>query len=171
VYELPNELRGGPAPTALLATVDHPLGPLHTFVTCLEWEPEYAPDQLAQARMLARFAADPRLDGPLPVLVAGDLNAYPGQPEIAPLSETLVDVWAAAGGPPDAVSLDSAHPQAPVEATHLIDRRIDHILARPGDPAHPLRPTGAFLIGDRPYDGLHASDHWALAVDLAESDS
>ncbi|UQU66969.1 hypothetical protein COUCH_12120 [Couchioplanes caeruleus] len=66
---------------------------------------------------------------------------------------------------------DPAHPQAPVEAAHLIGRRIDHILARPGGPAHPLRPTGAFLIGDRPDDGLYASDHWAPAVDLAETDS
>ncbi|MGA5302394.1 endonuclease/exonuclease/phosphatase family protein [Nucisporomicrobium flavum] len=171
VYDLPHDLRTGPAPTAVLATVDHPAGPLHTFVTCLEWQPQYAPDQLAQARVLARLAADPRLDGPLPVLVMGDLNAYPGQPEIAPLSETLVDLWAAAGGSPDAVTLDPAHPQAPVEATHLIGRRIDHILARPGDPARPLRPTRAFLIGDRPDEGLYASDHWAPAVDLTESDS
>ena len=64
------------------------------------------------------------------------------------------------------MTLSSAHPQAPVEATHLIDRRIDHVLARAGDPAHPVRTTGAFLVGDRPDDGLHASDHWAVAVDL-----
>jgi len=166
VHDLPHEQRGGPAPTALLATVDHPGGPLHVVVTCLEWEPRYAADQLAQARRVARLAADPRLDGPMPVLVTGDLNAYPGQPEIAPLSETLVDVWAAAGGPADAVTLSSAHPQAPVGAAHLIDRRIDHVLARRGDPARPVRATGAFLIGDRPDDGLHPSDHWALAVDL-----
>jgi hypothetical protein len=41
-------------------------------VACLEYEPAYTDDRIAQARTLADLATDPALDGPLPVIVAGD---------------------------------------------------------------------------------------------------
>jgi hypothetical protein len=44
----------------------------------------------------------------------------------------MTDTWLAGGGDPAAVTLDSAVPFAPVEAVKQIDRRIDHVLARPG---------------------------------------
>jgi endonuclease/exonuclease/phosphatase family metal-dependent hydrolase len=166
VHDLPHDQRGGPAPTALLATLDHPRGALHVIVTCLEWEPAYAADQRAQAAAVAALAADPRLDGPLPVLVVGDLNAPVEQPEIAPLVESMVDTFAAGGGDPAAKTIDSAIPHAPVEATHLIDRRIDHILARDGRYGRKLTVTGAFIAGDRPVGGYYPSDHYAVGVDL-----
>jgi hypothetical protein len=75
----------------------------------------------------------------------------------------LTDTWAAGGGDPGAVTLSSALPMAPVEATKQIDRRIDHVLARP---AGALRVDRAFLAGDRPIDGRHPSDHFAVVVDL-----
>ncbi|MFI5894357.1 endonuclease/exonuclease/phosphatase family protein [Actinoplanes sp. NPDC051513] len=159
--DLPHDQRGGPPPTALVTTLAHPRGPLHVIVTCLEWEPSYAADQLAQASVVATLAADPRLDGPLPVLVLGDLNAAPGQAEIAPLTSALSDTFAAGGGDPGAKTLDSAVPFAPIEAAHLIDRRIDHILARPA-----VRVSRAFLAGDRPVAGRYPSDHYAVGVDL-----
>jgi endonuclease/exonuclease/phosphatase family metal-dependent hydrolase len=166
VHDLPNERRGGPPPTALLATVDHPDGPLHVIVSCTEWEPEYAGDHLEQCRALAALATDPRLDGPLPVLLIGDLNAAPDQPELRPLLDVLVDTWVAGGGDPDAVTLDSAVPFAPLEATKQIDRRIDHVLARPGRAGGDVTVRRAFLGGDRPVDGLLPSDHYAVVVDL-----
>ncbi|HET6530900.1 MAG TPA: endonuclease/exonuclease/phosphatase family protein [Actinoplanes sp.] len=166
VHDLPHDQRGGPAPTALLATLDHPRGPLHVIVTCLEWEPAYAADQLAQASAVARLAAEPRLDGPLPVLVLGDLNAPVEQPEIAPLADTLIDTFAAGGGDPAAKTVDSAIPHAPVEVKHLIDRRIDHIFARSGRAGHAVTVAGAFIAGDRPVGGCYPSDHYAVGVDL-----
>src|SRR5215213_61630 len=84
VHDLPHDQRGGPPPTAMVATLDHPRGPLHVIVTCLEWEPEFASDQRAQAEAVAALAAAPRLDGPLPVLVLGDMNAAVEHPQIAP---------------------------------------------------------------------------------------
>jgi endonuclease/exonuclease/phosphatase family metal-dependent hydrolase len=165
-HELPHALRGGPPPTALLSTLDHPRGPLHVIVTCLEWEPEFAADQVAQSEALAGLATDARLDGPLPVLVIGDMNAAVEHATIAPLTAVLVDTWAAGDGDPRVTTLDSRLPFAPVEAAHLIDRRIDHVFARAGRPGAALTVHGAFVAGDRPIDGTYPSDHYAVGVDL-----
>jgi endonuclease/exonuclease/phosphatase family metal-dependent hydrolase len=165
-HDLPNPQRDGPPPRALAATLDHPAGPLHVIVGCTEWEPEYAADHLAQCRALAALATDPVRDGPLPVLVIGDLNAAPDQPELEPLLATMIDTWVAGGGDPAAVTLDSAVPFAPVRAVKQIDRRIDHILARPGRPGALVGVSGCFLAGDRPIDGTYPSDHYAVVADL-----
>ena len=166
IHDLPNEQRGGTAPAALLATLDHPRGPLHVVVAGIEWEPQFAADQLAQCRALAALATDVRLDGPLPVLLLGDLNAAVDQAELAPLVDAMVDTWTAAGADPSAVTLDSAMPFAPIEAAKRIDRRIDHVFARPGRPGLALSVRGAFLAGDRPIDGVYPSAHYAVGVDL-----
>jgi endonuclease/exonuclease/phosphatase family metal-dependent hydrolase len=166
VRELPHTQRGGPAPTALVATVDHPTGPLRVIVACIEWEPAFAADQLAQSRALAELATDPRLDGELPVLLVGDLNAAVDQADLAPLLDVMVDTWAAGGGDPSAVTLSSAVPEAPVEATKQLDRRIDHIFARPGRAGRSITVRRAFLAGDHPVDGRYPSDHFAVVADL-----
>ncbi|HET6484010.1 MAG TPA: endonuclease/exonuclease/phosphatase family protein [Actinoplanes sp.] len=166
VHNLPNQQRAGPPPTALLATLDHPRGPLHVIVACLEWKPEYAVDQLAQSKALAALAADPRLDGDLPVLLLGDLNADVTQPELAPLLAVLIDSWSLAGGDPAAVTLSSALLEAPLEATKQIDRRIDHILARSGRPAGKLTAQRAFLAGTQATNSRHPSNHFAVVVDI-----
>jgi endonuclease/exonuclease/phosphatase family metal-dependent hydrolase len=109
---------------------------------------------------------DPALDGPLPVLLIGDLNAPPDEPELAPLREVTIDTWEAGGGDPAATTLDSLLPYAPLEATTLIDRRIDHVLVRPGRPGATVTVRGAFIAGDRPIDGHYPSDHYAIGADL-----
>jgi endonuclease/exonuclease/phosphatase family metal-dependent hydrolase len=153
-------------PVALLATLDHPAGPLHVMASCVEWEPELADDHLAQTRALAGLLVDPALDGPLPVLLAADLNAAPGTPQIRALTDVMVDAWVAGGGDPDGVTLSSANPFAPREAREQIDRRIDYVLARPGTAGQPLSVRRAFVAG-APVDHLHPSDHYAVVVDLA----
>jgi endonuclease/exonuclease/phosphatase family metal-dependent hydrolase len=157
------------APTvALAATVAHPVGPLNVVVACLEWEPAYQDDRHAQARTLADLAANPSLDGPLPVIVAGDLNAAPDSPVLRPLLEVLSDAWSLGQGDPSAVSLSSRHPFAPLEATELIDQRIDHVLVRPGRSGQDVSVEQAFLAGE-PVDGVEPSDHRAVICDVAWS--
>jgi endonuclease/exonuclease/phosphatase family metal-dependent hydrolase len=153
---------------ALVAELDHPFGRLHAIVSCSEWEPEYLDDHLAQTEALARMATDPALDGPLPVLLMGDLNAAPDSPQMRPLCDVLVDTWVAGDGDPSAVTLSSAHPAAPLEATGQIDRRIDYILGRSGRKEGELRVDRVFLAGD-PVNGLHPSDHFAVVADIAVS--
>lgn len=149
-------------PVALAATVDHPDGPLHVIVACLEWEPVFAADRHAQAHAVAKLATDPARDGAAPVIVAGDLNAAPGSAVLRPFARAgLVDAWEAAGGDPKAVTLSSKHPHAPLDAAELIDRRIDHIFVRPGRPEQRVEFTGATLAG-----GFEASDHHAVVCDI-----
>jgi endonuclease/exonuclease/phosphatase family metal-dependent hydrolase len=155
-------LPGDPGPVALLATLDHPRGPLHVIVTGTS--PEGG--RLEQCRALAALATDLRLDGPLPVLLLADLNAAVDQPPLAPLLDAMVDTWSAAGADPGAVTFDSALPYAPTDQPDLIDRRIDHVFARAGRPGLALPVHGAFLAGDRPFDGVYPSDHYAVGVDL-----
>jgi endonuclease/exonuclease/phosphatase family metal-dependent hydrolase len=166
VHALPNAQKGGPPPSALLATVDHPRGPLHVVVAGTEWEQRYAGDHLAQTRALAALATDRRLDGPLPVLLLGDLNAAVDQRELAPLLDAMVDTWTAAGADPAAITLDSTLPFAPRDAVEQLDRRIDHVFARPGRAGQAVTVHGAFLAGDRPIECVYPSDHYAVGVDL-----
>lgn len=153
------------APVTLVATLDHPAGLLHVVVACLEYEPAYNDDRIAQAQALADLATDPALDGPLPVIVAGDLNAAPDSPVLRPLHDALTDAWAAGGGDPTAVTLPSTHPSAPVEAEELIDQRIDHIFLRPGRPRQQLVVESATIAG-APVHGRYPSDHLAVVCDL-----
>lgn len=98
-------------PTAITATLGHPSGPLHVVVACTEWErePQALADHLAQTTALASIRADPALDGDLPVLLAGDLNADVGSEQLAPLLAVATDLWVAGGGDPGAVTLPRAH--------------------------------------------------------------
>src|SRR5215207_7217983 len=51
------------APVSLIAAVAHPAGPLHLVATCLEYEPAYNDDRVAQGRHLVELVTDPALDG------------------------------------------------------------------------------------------------------------
>lgn len=165
-HQLPNEQRGGPVPAALLATLDHPRGPLHVIVSGSEPDDRYPLDRLAQCRALAAIAISERLDGALPVLLLADLNASTDQPPLAPVLEVMLDLWSEAGADPGAVTFDSAVPYAPPDMPHLLDRRIDYVLARPGRVGQHVPVRGAFLAGDRPFGGVYPSDHYAVGVDL-----
>jgi endonuclease/exonuclease/phosphatase family metal-dependent hydrolase len=152
-------------PSCIVAHLNHPDGPLRVLVTCLEWEPGYADDQRDQVRALTSMCRDADLDGRLPLLLAGDLNAPPDSPLLTPLLAVMDDAWVLGDGDPAAVSLDSRHPYAP-DAPHLIDRRIDHVLVRPGRASRRLRCEHAFLAGEA-VGGLDPSDHKAVVCDLA----
>ena len=154
------------APVAMVATIGHPAGPLPVVVACLEYEPAYNDDRAAQARAVHDLAGDPALDGALPVVLAGDLNATAESPVLRPLRDLLIDTWAAGGGDPQAVTVPSSHPQAPVEALELIDQRIDHVFLRPGQPGQHLTVHDARVL-DPVVDGVHPSDHRPVVIDVS----
>jgi endonuclease/exonuclease/phosphatase family metal-dependent hydrolase len=85
---------------------------------------------------------------------------------LRPLHDALLDAWTAGRGDPEAVTLPSSHPSAPVEAEELIDRRIDHIFLRAGQPGQRLFVESATLAGAA-VDGVHPSDHRAVVCDLS----
>jgi endonuclease/exonuclease/phosphatase family metal-dependent hydrolase len=140
-------------PVVLVATLDHPAGPLHVVVACLEYEPAYNDDRIAQARAVADLATDPALDGPAPIIVAGDLNAAADSPVLRPLTDVLADAWTAGDGDP---ATSTAPPDAGPE---LRDRRIDHVLFRPGRSGQQVTVRNASRA-----DG--PSDHRAIVCDL-----
>ncbi|TCO26476.1 endonuclease/exonuclease/phosphatase family metal-dependent hydrolase [Kribbella steppae] len=146
-------------PVAVVATIAHPVASLHVVVGCLEYDPAYNDDRLAQAALLASLATDPALDGPLPVVVAGDLNAPPDSPLLRPLSDVLTDAWVAGDGDPAVVT-------APAEAgPELLGQRIDHVYFRPGMFNRPVTVTEASTAGDS-VNGITPSDHRAVVCSL-----
>ena len=98
-------------------------------------------ERTAQAQRIAELLAPAHE----PVVLAGDLNAVPDAPELAPLLGMFADAWTRAGSGPGFT--------IPVEAP---DRRIDYVLTSPEvDARH------AEVIA------TDASDHLPLVVDLA----
>ncbi len=153
-------------PVILKASVAHPAGPLPVLVACLEHATTYIDDRLAQASLLADLATDPATDGPCPSLAMGDLNAAPDSSILRPLRDVLIDAWQVGGGAPDAVTLPSTHPSAPLEAgPELVDQRIDHVFFRPGHEDQLVNIESVVIAGDA-VDGVFPSDHRAVVVDL-----
>lgn len=153
-------------PVALTVLVDHPAGPLPVVAACLDYGVPYTDDRIAQGTFVADLATDPRFDGPCPVLLLGDLNAAVDSPVLRRAGDVLTDAWSAGGGAPDAVTLPSTHPSAPLEAgPQMIDQRIDHIFFRPGREDQQVLVEGVRLAGE-PVDGVHPSDHLAVVADL-----
>jgi endonuclease/exonuclease/phosphatase family metal-dependent hydrolase len=154
-----------PEVVALAVVADHPAGPLHVLTSCIDWEPRHGSRRPEQAGVLAALLTDSSRDGPLPVLLTGDLNAPPSSPEIRVLTEVAVDAWVAANGTDDpGHTLSTSNPLAPRKAWQF-DHRIDYILARPGRPGDRVEVERSFLAGD-PVDDVHPSDHWAVVADF-----
>jgi endonuclease/exonuclease/phosphatase family metal-dependent hydrolase len=153
-------------PVTLVVRLDHPRGPLPLVATCMDYGVPYTDDRIAQARLLAELATDPRYDGPCPVVVAGDMNAALESPVLRPLRDVLTDAWIEGGGAADAITLPSTHPSAPLEAgPQMIDQRIDHIFFRPGREDQRVIVEGVRIAGDS-VDGVFPSDHRAVVADL-----
>jgi endonuclease/exonuclease/phosphatase family metal-dependent hydrolase len=169
VVPLPSRHRR-PPPVALCVSLAHPAGPLHVVVSCLEWERAFDDDRHAQARALLGLDGDRALDGPLPVVLAGDLNATPDSTVLAPLLGELTDAWTAGGGDPAAATVPSSHPDAAREAGIQRGHRVDHVLVRPGRPGGRVVVPRIAMV-DAEVDGVHASDHKAVICDVSTAES
>jgi len=153
-------------PVALVISTEHPAGPMHVIGACLDFGVAFTDDRIAQGTLLAELATAPERDGPCPVVIAGDLNAAAGSPVLRSIQDVLVDAWDAGGGDPDAVTLPSTHPSAPMEAgPQMIDQRIDHVFYRSGREDQRVIVEGVRLAGDS-VDGVYPSDHRAVVADL-----
>ena len=115
VEQLPARHRSW-SPVALAASIDHPAGPLHVVVSCLEHGIPYSDDRRAQTAFLAEFATRPELDGPCPVLVMGISTPHPTAPYCARCVRSSSTPGLSAVAIPCAVTLPSSHPSASLEA-------------------------------------------------------
>ena len=101
-----------------------------------------------------------------PVVVAGDLNADPGSPEVTVLTGAsrhgFLDAWETAGDGGEGLTWDARNPHT--ARSKFPDRRLDYLLVRPdGDRG---TPRVARLFGCDTVDGPPASDHYGLVADL-----
>jgi endonuclease/exonuclease/phosphatase family metal-dependent hydrolase len=130
--------RGGEQRGLLGAVVDVDGRVVRVFCTHLQHRSRT--ERLAQATQIAKSLAA----GAGPVVVMGDLNARPGDPEIAPLTDVLDDAWAVAGNGAG-FTFDAATPHA----------RIDYILT-----SADLEARSAAVLPS------NASDHLAVLAEL-----
>jgi endonuclease/exonuclease/phosphatase family metal-dependent hydrolase len=138
-------------------------------------------EAVRERQAVAISDVDARHRRALPTIVAGDLNASPvaasiryltGLQSIGGRSAHYHDAWAVAGdGPGHTWTADN--PTARAEIDQLVRqpnhrRRIDYVLI--GSPhAHPdasCRVRSAALAFDKPSEGVWASDHFGVVVDL-----
>jgi endonuclease/exonuclease/phosphatase family metal-dependent hydrolase len=159
VREEPLPAPGPRPPVTLLATLDHPEGPLHAAVSCVDPDAGHTAERAAQHKALAALLTDQRLDGTLPVLLAADLNAPPDAPEMHPLTGALLDTWTGEGP-----TLSSGNPLVEPDSW-LVDQRIDYVLARPGIPGQTVMVERTFRTGF-PVGEVYPSDHYAVVSDL-----
>ncbi|MFF0342794.1 endonuclease/exonuclease/phosphatase family protein [Kribbella sp. NPDC004875] len=129
---------------------------LHFITSCLDWEEDHECERFAQASSLAALVSEIRAGGD-DVVVAGDLNAPPGCPELEPLSAVLDDCWRPTAY--DGVTYSSRNPHLG-HGEWLEDHRIDYIFTGG------LTATSSRLAGFDEDHGRPPSDHYAVVTDV-----
>ncbi|MGW7681733.1 endonuclease/exonuclease/phosphatase family protein [Kribbella sp. NPDC054772] len=142
---------------ALRAEIALGRGNLHFITSCLDWEEDHQRERFAQASALAAVVAELRTTGD-EVIVAGELNAPPDRPELAPLLAVLDDCWQPQAY--DGATYCSSNPYL-LQGEWLEDRRIDCILADDR-----RTPTASRLAGLDEDHGRPPSDHYAVITDV-----
>jgi endonuclease/exonuclease/phosphatase family metal-dependent hydrolase len=152
-----------------------PIGPVLFAYHNPSWQVDFAYERELQAVAAARFI-DQIVDGrEIHVVLAADLDADPesssarfwtGRQSLDGLSVCYRDAW------------ESRHPDEPghtfgvPENALVVDwdwpvRRIDYVFVRCGEHGGPTLAIAACeRIFDRPVDGVWASDHYGVCVDL-----
>ena len=159
----------------LVAVIDSPHGVITVVSTHFEHRFDRSQTRIAQATQLCseivRRRSDP--DTAFPVLVGGDFNAVPDSDEIrmltgrsAPAERGLVltDSWEVAGDGSPGHTWSRSNP-------HLADatwpnRRLDYLMVSWPRPKGVGVALSARLLGTEPIDGIVASDHYGVVVDL-----
>jgi endonuclease/exonuclease/phosphatase family metal-dependent hydrolase len=159
--------------TALLVVIQTPAGRMPFATTQFSSDPSASATRCRQVEsVIDLLVAHDHHE--LPVVLTGDLNAEPDSDEVrllgghktAPVRNgfVLIDAWSYAA--PDAIpwSWDRANPH--VLATNEPNARIDYVFT--GVPRHDGHGAVRFVsrIGADPVDGVWASDHAGLIVDI-----
>lgn len=171
----------GDVPWATLAAiVTLPgLGEMLFIAATTAWRP--AAEAVRERQAIAISDLDARHRRDLPTVIAGDFNAGPeaasiryltGRQSLEGCSVLYHDAWAVAGqGPGYTWSIDN--PNAERGAEQIVGQpnyrnRFDYVFVGSWE-AHPkasARIQSAELAFDQPIDGLWASDHFGVVVDL-----
>jgi endonuclease/exonuclease/phosphatase family metal-dependent hydrolase len=175
VAELPGGGQEDEGRTALRVLVDTPRRPLPFTTTHLNSSPAESSVRVAQVRELVPFVASGFRRGEhYPPVLTGDFNAVAESDELrlaggyltaGPVPGfVLVDSWRFADAADPGFTWDRRNPF--VARVHQPSARIDHVLV--GLP--PFTGEGSVravrLVATEPVDGVWASDHAAVVVDL-----
>ncbi|MGW2374496.1 poly(A) polymerase [Kitasatospora sp. NPDC001683] len=154
----------GPHKAVTAVTVQASDGPL--TVAAVHLSSDHSTDgparRQAELALLAEGLA--AVEGEL--LLLGDFNDARSGPAGPAAALGLRDAWTQVHGPADDTPTfdPTVNPLAAVSSLTGRPGRLDRVLHR----CERARVTGAALLGDRPGpDGLHPSDHYGVAVDLA----
>jgi endonuclease/exonuclease/phosphatase family metal-dependent hydrolase len=155
------------------------LGEMLFIAATAAWRP--AAEAIRERQAIAITDLDARHRRDLPTVIAGDFNAGPeaasiryltGRQSLAGRSVLYHDAWAIAGeGAGHTWSIDN--PNTRMGADQIIRQpgyraRFDYVFVGSWD-AHPkttARIQSATLAFDQPIDGVWASDHFGVVVDL-----
>jgi endonuclease/exonuclease/phosphatase family metal-dependent hydrolase len=155
----------------LFAEIDAPFGPVPFFVTHLSWRLEEGDAREAQVKAIAAHVGELCVSQGFPPIVVGDFNAAPDADEIrymrglCSLGSKRVYFADAFGqvGRGDGTTFTRRNPFA--ADLPEPDRRIDYIFVR-GDERGRGEPLEARVCFDRPYQGVHASDHYGVSATI-----
>ena len=171
---LPGQDRSDQARSLLCARVAAPFGPVHFFVTHLNWPLNEGSIRLEQVGALVE-AIDrraPNEKGHFPPILVGDLNAEPESDEIRFLnglatvdgrSTYFADAWRYAGEGPG-FTFDPRNDYA--ATCNEPPRRIDYIFVGSPGLVGLGKPISARLAFDQPVEGVFPSDHFGIVADL-----
>lgn len=134
--------------TAIRVRVRSAAGPIDVVGTHLAWQADAGPVRAKQLADLLGWL--PRDD--VPLILMGDFNAPLSDPGLAVLDPRRFISALPAGAAP--TTLSTSHGHTP--------RVIDHIFVERED----FEVQEARVIGDRPVEGLFASDHFGVAARL-----
>ncbi len=157
---------------AMWARIDGPRGAIDVLNTHLSWRPEESAIRQQQMAAIAKYTKETHRGG-MPPILCGDFNAIPTADEIrmmtgeAPVPVDglyFIDAWRAAGREEPGYTWDRTN--SLTQKALLPNRRLDYVFV--GEPA--LNGAGHVLkasrIGTEATDGLFASDHYGVEVEL-----
>lgn len=146
--------------------IDGPRGPIRLFSVMLDWPPNYSHVRQEQVIELVRLMGPEEPNGR--TIVCGDFNSPPDSDEIRMLTGRAAgcrvawnDAWEFAGEGAGH-TWSTANPWVPLSPT----RRIDYVFVPRFGPGGAGHPTTATLVGTDEVDGIVASDHYGVQVDL-----
>jgi endonuclease/exonuclease/phosphatase family metal-dependent hydrolase len=176
-HPLPRADGSGGHRRALVAVLDTPSGRWPVVSTHLDHRFDDSSLRQLQAVRLLEIVDGLRGDpaGEPPVVLGGDLNAVPDSDEVRMLTGrsatpvrnlVMSDCWEHVGGG-DGATWRRDNPYQSITAWP--NRRLDYVLVSWPRPKPLGNPVRAWLAGVDPVDGVYASDHAAVVVDLISS--
>lgn len=158
--------------TILSARIKTPSGILPAFTTHLDHRYDQSATRMSQLALASGFIEE-HASGALPPVLTGDLNAVHDSDEIRKLTgrsapyvdgRIWTDAWEQVG---DGAGLTWSNTNPYLGRSAWPNRRLDYVMIGWPREKRPIgNPTRAWLFGEEPVNGIVASDHYGVAVEI-----